>query len=183
MESLAEEASGLQGNVSCEQSVERNGSLLPPLLSPRFPLPLPGPETKGCCSSISLLYPTPPYTTANHPSIHNSQPIRKPGRESVTKELLGWDQAELKRLNFSPQEPNPTPLYLSGVCMVWTEEEEIWSLARSIRNESSCLSSPLSPHTPPANYLRRTMVGSWVGHSQGVKVPLWRTWKKVSGMG
>lgn len=64
---------------------------LPSTAQPSFPLPLPGPETKGCCISISsLLSPLTP------------QPTNHKARERVTKELLDFDQAEVKRLNFSP---------------------------------------------------------------------------------
>lgn len=56
-------------------------------------------------------------------------------------------------------------------------EEEIVSLARSLRSESSCLSSPLSPHTPRANDLKKNG-WEWGGRTQGVKVPYGEMWKR-----
>lgn len=148
--------------------MERNGSLFPPLLSLcSFPLLLPGRETQGCCSSISSLpppCPPRPHTTANQsqsPGVGNQGSV-------------GLDQAEPKRLNFSPGTQSH-PLVSKWSLHDTDVGGDLISI--QIPCEGIFLTAfllPFSSHISLANYLRKTMVGSWVGHWQVVKVTLWR---------
>ena len=79
--------------------------------------------------SSALLSPSPlqclrlrdtaaPSAAYSPPPCSPPSPTNQRARERVTKELLDLDQAEMKRLNFSPGTQS-YPLYLNGICILW----------------------------------------------------------------